>query len=405
MKHLSTAFLACCLLLLAADPALAELKVTFVNRTDFEIQAVSMQGDGGGMSSTIRVVPGNFCVFTDGNSSELREVHIDAGLMLFTFTDMAALAGNASPTLELTFDADNRPHLTLVDKPGHSDGEGAAGSLSLDLPAGPIWNNDHAKERCPQVLEEWLTANPGREAEWTGNWVTVTQGEMSVCSITIRGEHSTLPADAVPSLINVVGTATLFADPANPAKADFAAVIRAGSMGELRAMGAHDAQLWDSQVFLPAVFAGKTWAVFVEPDEGFSREDAVKPGVCMLRTYTGGEQGLARLMQSLAKEGYRPWFAQHTAGENMDTQAMIKFWEEDLSAQDAWEQVADAATDINQGGSAAAVDAILLADEGYARVAAGEDAAIPGLRLRVSNAAVVILQYMPDISSLISMTR
>ena len=49
--------------------------------------------------------------------------------------------------------------------------------------------------------------------------------------------------------------------------------------------------------------------------------------------------------------------------------------------------------------------AFLLTEEGYARAAKGEDAALPGFRLRVSNADVVVLQYLPDASGLISMTR
>lgn len=408
MKNFSRAIFACCLVLFTAFPAAAELSVTFVNRTDFEIQSVSIKGDGGGMGFTVRVVPGNFCVFTDGNSNELHEVTIDAGLMLFTFTDMAAVAGNAAPTFELTFDANDRPHLTLVDKPGQK-GSGQAGSApegeSFDLPAGPIWNNDHAKERCPEVLAEWLAANPGRQAEWNGNWATVISGERSVCGITITGGEAAPASPAVPSLVNVVGNVTVFADPATPAEATFAAITGAANLGEIRAMGAQNSSLWSSQVYLPATFAGKTWAVFVESAEAFSRNDADKPGGCILRTYTGGPEGLAALMQALAAEGYRPWFTQLTAGEDMDTDVMVKIWEEDLSTEEAWEQVAEASVDINQGGNPAAVDTVLLTGEGYARAEKGENPELPGLRLRVSNAGVVVLQYLPDASVLISMAR
>lgn len=55
-------------------------------------------------------------------------------------------------------------------------------SEHFDAPAGPIFNNDHAQERCPQVLEEWLKANNKQpdEAYWTGNWAT-TKPNHSVC--------------------------------------------------------------------------------------------------------------------------------------------------------------------------------------------------------------------------------
>ncbi|MDL2207655.1 hypothetical protein LJB82_02915 [Desulfovibrio sp. OttesenSCG-928-M16] len=322
MKNLYCAILVCCLALFSADPALAELEITFVNRTDFEIQAIAIQGDGGGMSSTIRVVPGNFCVFTNGNSSELQEVKIDVGLMLFTFTDMAALAGNAAPTLELSFDADAQPHLTLADNPEQAD---------------------------------------------------------------------------------FIGQTTVFADPALESETDFTVITNAETMGEIRAMGAQTAPMWSAQVYLPATFAGKTWAVFVEPEETFASDDAAKPGACILRTYVG--DGLAPLLEGLASAGYRPWFAQLTEGDDMDTTEMVRFWQEDLDAQGAWEQVADAGANINQGGKPAAIDLILLTDEGYARAEEGDDAALPGFRLRISNANVIAMQYMSDISHLISMTR
>ncbi|MDL2290606.1 mannan-binding lectin [Desulfovibrio sp. OttesenSCG-928-F20] len=392
MKLISRIILTCCLLLLTAVPALAKVSVTFINRTDFEIQSIYMTGDAASMSSGLRVVPGNFCVLTDGGSSELREIKIDVGLMLFTFTNMSALAGLSSPTLELIFDADNRPHLTLVDKPGQTGSDSE--DESFDLPAGPIWDNEHAKERCPQVLEEWLVANPGKEARWNGNWATVESGRMSVCGITVSSGGR-----AIPSLINIVGEATLFVDPSTPAATDFSAVINAGSMTEIRDMGAQEYQEPENRLLLPASFAGKTWAVFLEP----ANPDA-KPGACSLRTYTGSDD-LAPLMQGLAAAGYRPWCAQLAKGEDMDIEAMVRFWQEEFDREEAWEQMTDACEDINRGDSPAAVDIVLLSDEGYARAAKGEDAQIPGLRLRISNAVVITLQYLPDVSMLLSMTR
>ncbi len=50
----------------------------------------------------------------------------------------------------------------------------------FELEAGPIWNQEHARERCPEVAAEWSEAN-GREARWTGKWGTTVEGEMSVC--------------------------------------------------------------------------------------------------------------------------------------------------------------------------------------------------------------------------------
>ena len=397
-RHLFCALFACCVTLLAARPALAELQLTLVNRTHFEIQYILMKGDGASFGSTIRVVPGNSCTFTDGNSSELKELVIDAGLILFTFTDTGALAGNSSPTLELSFDADGRPHLTLVDKARTLEGEG------FDVEAGPIWNNDHAKERCPEVLQEWLAANPGKKAEWTGNWVTTVEGAMSVCGIRLIKDQADAVAPAIPSLVTVVGTASVFADPSQAAATDFAEVLKAESMGAIRAMGGRTSPLSESTVFLPASFAGKTWAAFVEPAESFSTDEKARPGDCMLRTYTG-EDGLLPLVRELASMGYRPWFAQRTAGEDMDTQGMVKVWEEEPDFEQAWRQVMEGAIDANEGDGPAAVDIILLSEEDYGRAAGGNEGPMPGYRLRVSNSVVITLRYMPDASPLIGMTR
>lgn len=43
-----------------------------------------------------------------------------------------------------------------------------------DVKAGPIWNNDHAKQVCPRVC-----SSVG--LRWTGNWYTNDPGKNSVC--------------------------------------------------------------------------------------------------------------------------------------------------------------------------------------------------------------------------------
>jgi hypothetical protein len=44
-----------------------------------------------------------------------------------------------------------------------------------DIEAGPIWNNDDAQTKCPNVCQQ-------QGAQWTGQWVTTVQGKMSVCN-------------------------------------------------------------------------------------------------------------------------------------------------------------------------------------------------------------------------------
>ena len=57
----------------------------------------------------------------------------------------------------------------------------------IELDAGPIWDNNHAKTRCPEVLTNWLNAHSGKSAEWTGEWRTVESGKNSVCRMRVRG--------------------------------------------------------------------------------------------------------------------------------------------------------------------------------------------------------------------------
>jgi len=47
-------------------------------------------------------------------------------------------------------------------------------AFAVDVPAGPIWNNEHAKTVCPAVC----TAAGGT---WNGNWKTVIPNKSSVC--------------------------------------------------------------------------------------------------------------------------------------------------------------------------------------------------------------------------------
>lgn len=48
--------------------------------------------------------------------------------------------------------------------------------VAEDFEAGPIWNNDDAKAKCPAVCQK----NEGRI--WNGNWVTTRWNVMSVCN-------------------------------------------------------------------------------------------------------------------------------------------------------------------------------------------------------------------------------
>ncbi|MDF5710641.1 MAG: mannan-binding lectin [Nostoc sp. S4] len=48
-------------------------------------------------------------------------------------------------------------------------------AFALDVKAGPIWNNDDAKVKCP-------VACAAVGGKWDGNWRTTVWGKESVCS-------------------------------------------------------------------------------------------------------------------------------------------------------------------------------------------------------------------------------
>ncbi|MEH2409647.1 mannan-binding lectin [Nostoc sp.] len=47
-------------------------------------------------------------------------------------------------------------------------------ALAGNVIAGPIWNNEHAQQRCPQVC-----SSVG--LRWTGGWYTFDPGKNSYC--------------------------------------------------------------------------------------------------------------------------------------------------------------------------------------------------------------------------------
>ncbi len=49
-----------------------------------------------------------------------------------------------------------------------------ASAQARDIEAGPLWNQGHAQQRCPDVCR-------GAGASWNGQWRTTIQGRMSVC--------------------------------------------------------------------------------------------------------------------------------------------------------------------------------------------------------------------------------
>jgi hypothetical protein len=60
-----------------------------------------------------------------------------------------------------------------------NDPQGGSSSYTMDVLAGPIWDNDDAKIKCPVVCASY-------GGTWDGQWATVVDGNMSVCGCTFK---------------------------------------------------------------------------------------------------------------------------------------------------------------------------------------------------------------------------
>ena len=56
-------------------------------------------------------------------------------------------------------------------------------TFKVNIPAGPLWNNDDAKEKAPKVAA-------AHQGKWTGQWTTVVPNEMSVIEVELNVENT-----------------------------------------------------------------------------------------------------------------------------------------------------------------------------------------------------------------------
>lgn len=68
----------------------------------------------------------------------------------------------------------------------------AIASFAKDYSAGPIWSNDDAKGKCPNVCT-------ALKLEWNGNWVTTIWGKESVCNCVAPFKEEEKSPDIVPA--------------------------------------------------------------------------------------------------------------------------------------------------------------------------------------------------------------
>lgn len=69
-----------------------------------------------------------------------------------------------------------RMSVVEVELPVYQDG---TDEYTMDVPAGPLWNNDEAKAKCPHICASY-------GGTWNGQWRTVVWGKLSVAGCTFR---------------------------------------------------------------------------------------------------------------------------------------------------------------------------------------------------------------------------
>ncbi len=456
MKRLSCLLLACLLAVPAA--ARGELKVSFVNRTTTDILNIGVYGKGkedeGSCAArmTMRVVPGNEGTLVFGNASEMAGVVLDMGLRRFVFNDCKAFEGKEDLKLELTLAKNGRP---LLAAPGAAPSDA---ETEFALEAGPLAGQEHAQERCPEVLRTWLAAHPGERAVWSGGWWTTIPDEMSVCAVKrMRAFEAAQPevrdeAQAASLCPNAL-KAWLAAHPGsearwtgawtpgscllerplaeallddfagavgeqmplvsgNPDPADFAAVRDAKNMAALRAFGADilspqagfraDRNLW-----LPIRIGATDWVACVQPADvsSFSYDEAeIGPGNLSLRAAMSSEAADG-LFEFFRRAGYRPWSLQVNQGSEMDMDLAVGFPGERPDREEALNYAREQVDLMLGVTSPVTVKTLFIPDAAYERAAKGEDVETDGFMVSFGNSDVLLVEYFRSAGIFVSLSR
>ncbi len=243
---------------------------------------------------------------------------------------------------------------------------------TADVEAGPIWNQAHALERCPEAITEWAQAHPPADlsARWTGHWTTTVPNEMSVCGC-------------------MEGTADL-----------------AGTLFEENAG-------WGRTLYFPLFWRDWQGVARVQamdkdaPEEGlgfdlrFRLEDAGESGVAVM---------LDDLMSDLRVDGYRPWSFSIKTGPNpeMSEEYVAEYFpdgpkEEDIYFKSAPGDMYDANIQLQESlftayGSGTLYEAVSgwVKEEAFAAAKSGEEVpASPGVMLLFSRGTFEAV-FIPD---------
>lgn len=371
-------------LLLAPFPASAEMTVTVVNGSSQEIHYLYLDNGEGGMGSSMNLVPGNRINMTDGNATVLKNLSVFAGTRRYDF-ESVDLPG-PEQVLRFVLHDDGVPALI----PGGGE---PAQKESFDVETGPIWNNDDAQKRCPEVLEAWKASNPGMEAEWTGNWATTVPGETSVCNIRVTNASG----DAPQSSGEIAGKASSMLPGSDPV--DLSQVMAARTISDLSSMNATEAPYpFTGEYFLPIKFAETTWLGRITAELGGA-----------IRNITlhapASEEVLANAVSGLSSSGYRPWFAYVKQGEKMEIADSVSIWNDADTQAEGEAMIAEAASAVFQETDPTILESLYISAKHWDAAVKGETPEAPIMRMHVASGKNLVLIWMSDGSMLIEESR
>ena len=212
-------------------------------------------------------------------------------------------------------------------------GGGGQQPEAFPVEAGPLWNNAHATEHCPEVLREWNAARPAGtpEARWTGDWTTTVPGTMSVCTFMKGGAGL---------------EGTLFEE-------------RGGAM-----------------LHFPIVWAGLSGSGSAALMGGDSGDLAV-----ILRLNLEGN-ALETIFKDLAKSGYRPWrvdLEKRIIGEGEE----LNYAKAGQNAEQSWAEALKKLEAARAAGSLRDFTCPLVTEATFQELAAGKEVTpAPGALLR-----------------------
>ena len=429
MKHIFFPALLVCLLLTAttapvcADDARPELRLK--NQTPYTLFKISvLSKSGGAFSKDLTFVPGSLSTFSLDGLPVVTSIKLSTGfgLMEFTGLDLSNVGGIEGT---LSFNDAGKPVLSLGAQEAASGDAGGGASEhvgtngEIQVEAGPIWSNDHAQERCPEVLVEWMETT-GQKAEWKGHWMTTVEGEMSVCVLNVQGAENEMaaphraedekaaPADAANSIVGTYKSLLARDDSGGVAIEDLLAVDTLAKVRVLAGLPPAKGMSEKSLVLeLKVRFADQTWLAQVYPPVQFGTfgeidENTTAPGKMHLTAYADG-QARHKVVEALRGMAWRPWFIQTMSGEILKFKRGSKLFEKADNEEAVWAEVLADFDAI--GNTPTEVSCLLLDANNFETANAGHTLEMPTLTFKAGNAENMRLDYFHDGSMFVQITR